>query len=250
LARRQRANDLKMPLPWRAARRKALVRFDSTMNGDPMKHVLPVVALALVVVACNKTDKSEKTALPGTAPHIATAPAERPAPAAAPTAAQSVEQPNPTAAQAAALANGQTAKWDQQGITWTLPANWKKADVSKDTFVYGGDGAFLTVAVSTMDPGFPTDVSLNAMYEAAKANEKTGKYDESKWLTLDGVRGFQCREAKPAKADDIRRLQWQGYRKYSGQTQLVTIVLSTNGAAFPKHQDKLTAILGATKLAH
>ena len=37
-----------------------------------------------------------------------------------------VEQPNPTAAQSAAIANGQAVKWDEQGITWTLPANWKK----------------------------------------------------------------------------------------------------------------------------
>jgi hypothetical protein len=51
-------------------------------------------------------------------------------------------------------------------------------------------------------------------------------------------------------ADDIRRLQWQAYRKYAGQTQLVNLILSTNGAAFPKHEDELYAILYSTKLVH
>src|SRR5438270_19076 len=54
-----------------------------------------------------------------------------------------VEKPNPTAAQTAAIANGREVKWDQQGISWTLPPNWKEQTVTNDTFNYGsGDGAF------------------------------------------------------------------------------------------------------------
>jgi hypothetical protein len=161
-----------------------------------------------------------------------------------------VEQPHPTPAQMAALAKGQTVKWPQQGILWTVPANWKKLDVNNDSFLYGGDGAFLTVAISTMDAAFPTATSFATMHQAAKSNEKSGKYDEVKLLALDSVRGLATRESTREKPDDIRRLQWQAYRKYSGQTQLVTVILSSNGAAFPKHQDQLYAILFSAKFIH
>ena len=37
-----------------------------------------------------------------------------------------VEQPELTAAQIAALAGGQSVTWDKQGMSWTLPPNWKE----------------------------------------------------------------------------------------------------------------------------
>jgi hypothetical protein len=101
-----------------------------------------------------------------------------------------------------------------------------------------------------MDPSFPTDVSLKAMYESAKTSQKMGKYDEVKWLEIDGLRGIQFRESKPEMADDIRRLEWQAYRKYAGQSQLVTLILSTNSANFPKRQDELYGILYSMKILH
>ncbi len=210
-----------------------------------MKHLPLIVAMVLVVAACNLTNKFKKTdstnsnssstSSSGNPTKIGDDP---------------VEKGEPTAAQTAALANGQDVKWDQQGITWTLPANWKKQDVRNETLSYGGDGAFLSVNISTMDASFPADISIKAMHEGAKTNVKNGKYDELKWLELDGVRGVEFRESKPEMADDIRRLEWQTYRTYAGQTQLVTLILSTNGANFPKHQDELYAILFSTKLVH
>lgn len=161
-----------------------------------------------------------------------------------------VETPNPTAAQTAALANGQEVKWDQQGITWTLPANWKKQDVRTETLSYGGDGAFLSVNISTMADSFPTEISLKAMHEGAKTEKKNGRYDEVKLLELGGLRGLEFRQSKQERADDIRRLEWQAYRNYAGQTQLVTMILSTSDAAFPKHEDELYAIMYSTKLVH
>src|SRR5258708_15239587 len=97
-----------------------------------MKHVFLLVALVLVVAACNLTNKfkagssnsnSSSTSSSGNPSKVGDDP---------------VEKPNPTAAQTAALANGQEAKWDQQGITWTLPPNWKKSEVRNQTFRYGG----------------------------------------------------------------------------------------------------------------
>lgn len=90
------------------------------MIGDLMKHLPLIILLVLVVAACNLTNKFKKTdstnsnssstSSSGNPSKIGDDP---------------VEQPAPTAAQTAALANGQSVKWDQQGITWTLPANWK-----------------------------------------------------------------------------------------------------------------------------
>ena len=162
-----------------------------------------------------------------------------------------VEQPNPTAAQSAAIANGQAVKWDEQGITWTLPANWKKQDVRNESLSYGGDGAFLSVVVSVMPQMEKmTDVSIKAMYEGAKTNQKIGKNDEVRWLALDGLPGVGFRESKQEMAGDIRRLEWQAYRTYAGSTQLVTMILSTDSGNFPKHQDELYGILYSTKIVH
>ena len=211
-----------------------------------MKNVPLIVALVLVVAACNLTDKFKKTGS-SNSNSSSTSSSGNPSKIGD----DPVEQPNPTAAQTAALANGQTVKWDQQGITWTLPANWKKQDVRNESFSYGGDGAFLTVAISTMPQMEDlTDVSIKAMYEAAKTNQKIGKYDEVKWLELDGVRGVGFRESKQEMAGDIRRLEWQAYRKFAGNTELVTLILSTDSGKFPAHQDELYAILFSTKLVH
>ena len=205
-----------------------------------MKHFLPIAALVLVVAACNLSSKLKSTnnSNSSSSGESTTMGGEQ------------VEKPNPTAAQTAAIANGQTVKWDQQGITWTMPANWTKQDVRNETFGYGGGGAFLSGNISTMDPSFPTDVSIKAMYESVKTSQKMGKYDEVKWLEIDGLRGVEFRESKPEMADDIRRLEWQAYRKYAGQSQLVTLILSTNGANFPKHEDELYGILYSMKILH
>ena len=161
-----------------------------------------------------------------------------------------VEKPVPTAAQTAAIANGQPVKWDEQGISWTLPANWKKQSVTNNSFNYGGNGAFLIVTISAMDPSFPTEISLRGFHEGAKVRKKNGEVDELKWLEIDGVRGVEFRESKPQMADDIRRLQWMTYRKYAGQTQLVNFILSTSGGKFDSRQDELYGVLYSTKLVH
>ena len=161
-----------------------------------------------------------------------------------------VEKPHPTAAQTALLAAGQEVKWDEQGMTWTLPDGWKKTNSDKNSFQAGANGAFLIVSISAMAPDFPTEISLNATHESAKVREKNGEVDELKWLELDGVRGVQFRESKPQMADDIRRLQWMTYRKFANQTQLVNVMLSTSGGKFPSRQDELYAIMFSTKLVH
>src|SRR5437870_11101162 len=209
-----------------------------------MKHIPLIVAMVLVVAACNLSNKLKNTNSSNSNSSSSSSNRSK-------SGSDSVEQPNPTAAQTAAIANGQTVKWDEQGITWTLPANWKEQTVTNDTFNYGsGDGAFLIVSISSMSADFPTDISLRAFHEGAKVREKNGQVDELKWLELDGARGVEFRESKPQTADDIRRLQWMTYRKYAGQTQLVNFILSTSGGKFEKHQDELYGILYSTKIVH
>ena len=207
-----------------------------------MKKVSLIVAMVFVVAACNLSEKFKKS---GTSNSNSSS--SNPSKIGN----DPVEQPNPTAAQTAAIANGQTVKWDQQGITWTMPANWKKQDVRNETLSYGGDGAFLSVVISVMPQMEKlTDVSIKAMYEGAKTNQKIGKNDEVRWLALDGLPGVGFRESKQEMAGDIRRLEWQAYRTYAGNTQLVTMILSTSDSAFPKHEDELYGIMYSTKIVH
>ena len=163
-----------------------------------MKKVLALFALMFVVVACNLTGKKGSNSNSSSSSGTTSVDGEP------------VEKANPTAAQAAAIANGQPVTWDQQGISWTVPANWKKQDVRNETLSYGGNGAFLTVNISVM-PQMQNlaDISIKAMHEAAKTNQKIGKYDEVRWLELDGLRGLGFRESVQERPDDIRRLEWQ-----------------------------------------
>lgn len=207
-----------------------------------MKHIPLIVVMVLAVAACNLSDKFKKSSSSNSS--SSSSGSEK-------IGGDTVEKPQPTSAQTAALANGKEVKWNQQGISWTLPPNWKEQTVTNDTFNYGsGDGAFLIVSISSMSSDFPTEISLRAFHEGAKVREKNGQVDELKWLELDGARGVEFRESKPQMADDIRRLQWMTYRKYAGQTQLVNFILSTSGGKFEKHQDELYGILFSTKIVH
>lgn len=208
-----------------------------------MKHVPWILTLVLTVAACNLTSKLGSGGNSGSSSSSSSNPST--------VDGEPVEKANPTAAQQAAIANGQEAKWDQQGITWTLPGNWKKVDVRNESFTYSGGGAHLTVAISPL-PQMENlvDTSLKAMFESAKTQQKIGKYDEVRWLELDGLRGVAFRESKQEMVDDIRRLEWQAYRKYAGTTQMITMILSTSSGEFPKHQDELYGILYSTKVVH
>jgi hypothetical protein len=210
-----------------------------------MKHFPWIIALVFIVAACNLTNKLKSSSNSNSDSSSSSSNSS------GKIGDDPVDKPNPTAAQQAAIANGQEAKWDQQGITWTLPANWKKIDVRNESFSYGGNGAFLTVAISPL-PQMEnlTETSMKAMHEAAKTQQKIGKYDEVRWLELDGLRGVGFRESKQEMPDDIRRLEWQAYRKYAGSTQMITMILSSNSGNFPKHEDELYGILYSTKIVH
>ena len=224
-----------------------------------MKNIPVLMTIALALSLCNLTNKltsksgtdSSSNSTSNTSANSSTSGGTAPTGSSAPASSnEQVERPNPTSAQTAALQDGQTVNWDQQGITWTLPKNWKPMSTGKEMFNWGGDGAFLIVNISALGDTFPMDTALQAAYTSAQTSYKNGKYEELRWLELDGLKGVSFREAMPEDQGDPRRLQWQAYRKYAGQIQLVNLIISTSGGNFAKHQDEFYAILYSTKIVH
>jgi hypothetical protein len=207
-----------------------------------MKQILTLITLGLVLSLCNLSGRfggGKGSDGVGTASGDSI---------------ETAETAEPTAAQTQALAGGSNVTWDQQGMSWTVPANWKEASKDSKTFIWrspgGFDAANLIVSISLMDESFPTEPSIKAYYDSAKTRMKNGEVDEVKWVEIDGLKGVQFREANPEKSDDFRRLHWMAYRKYAGQVQLVNVMLSSNGAGFSKHQDAMYGVLYSTKLVH
>ncbi|MBV9211177.1 MAG: hypothetical protein JOZ52_11135 [Acidobacteria bacterium] len=216
-----------------------------------MKQIPVLIFLSLVISLCNLTQKLTGNKNDNSNSNQATANSNSKGGGDLPPA----DKPEPTAAQTAALEGGQQVSWDQQGITWMLPAKWSEVSKStKDSFNWkspgSGDAAFIIASISAMGGDFPTDVSLKAFYDQAVTRQKNGEVSEVHWLELDGVRGVEFLETPPEAKDGIRRLQWITYRKYAGQSQMVNLILSTEGQYFDKHKDELFAILYSTKLVH
>ena len=207
-----------------------------------MKQIPVLLFLGLVLSLCNLGDKlktADKSGGSGTSSSDTGGDAEK---------------ATPTAAQTQALTGGATANWENQGMSWTVPPNWKESSKESKSLLWrspgGGDAANLIVSISPMDESFPTDISIKAFYDGAKTRFKNGEVDEIKWLEIDGLKGVQFRESDPEKPDGIRRLQWLAYRKYAGQVQMVNVMLSTSGKDFLKHQDAMYGVLYSTKVAH
>lgn len=139
-------------------------------------------------------------------------------------------------------------------MSWTVPQNWTEQENESKSFIWrspgGSDAANLIVSISPMDESFPTDTSLQAWYDQAKSRAKNGEVDEVKWVEIDGLKGVQFREANPEKPDDSRRLQWLAYRKYTGQVQMINLMLATEGKAFDRHKNTMYGILYSTKVVH
>jgi hypothetical protein len=165
-------------------------------------------------------------------------------------ASNTADTPQPTSAQTAAVAGGQSAVWDQQEISWTVPQRWTKQEVTSQQFFWrspgGADAASLIVSISPMSADFPTDASAKAFYDQAQTRKNNGEVNEVRWLNLNGLRGVMFRESAPEDAESPQRLQWIGYRDYKGQKQMVNIMLASRGKDFARHEDALYGILYST----
>ena len=209
-----------------------------------MKQIPVLIVLGFALSLCNLTNRlknSNNSSGPGKTASRSSNSGE-------------AEHATPTAVQVQALAGGQTVTWDQQGMSWTVPPQWKEVTNESKELVWsspgGSEAANLIVSISPMDESFPTDISIQAFYDGAKTRAKNGEVDEVKWLEIDGLKGLEFREANPEKPDGFRRLQWMAYRKYAGQVQLVNLMLSSNGRGFPKHQDAMYGVMYSTKIVH
>ena len=164
--------------------------------------------------------------------------------------APAAEAPNPTDAQRAAVSGGQTAEWEQQEISWTVPQRWSEQEVSATSLLWRSPGSWdaanLIVSVSPLPASFPADAATDALYEQAETRKANGEVNEFRWLMLNGIRGVMFRESAPESEDDSQRLQWQGYRNYKGQTQLVSVMLASRGKDFARHEDALYGVLYST----
>jgi len=158
------------------------------------------------------------------------------------------EKPSLTAAQQSIQDGASEVKWDDQGISFKVPAGFAKMDVKKESFNYGSPATgFLIASISVMPDSFPADVSIKATYDSALEQLKQGKYKNVRWLEIDGVKGVEWVESPPEEKDGIRRHQWIAFRKYQGQNQQLNIILSTDQTKFDKQSDAFAAILYSLK---
>ena len=173
-----------------------------------MKQIALVLLIGFALSLCNLSERFKKGSAGSGSSTSASDSGAKPEPA------------QPTAAQTAAIAGGKEVKWDRQGMSWTVPANWTETTNESKSFTWrspgGSEAASLIVTISPMTEEFPVDASLDAYFESAKGRAKNGEVDEVKWVEIDGLKGVQFREANPEKADDFRRLQWLAYRKCRG----------------------------------
>lgn len=166
-----------------------------------------------------------------------------------PTKTGDAEKPKLTTAQETIQNSAAEVKWDDQGISWKLPAGWPKMDVKKESFNYGSPAnGFLIASIAVMPASFPPEVSLDATYTSSLEQLKQGKYEKVRWLEIDGVKGVEWLEAMPEDKDGARRHQWIAFRNYQGQNQQLNIMISTKGSNFDKQRDIFAAIMYSMKI--
>ena len=209
-----------------------------------MKSILALGALAFALAFCGLGDR-----LKGISGAGGGNAANSTGGASASSATSSADKPELTSAQQAIQSNSSEVKWDDQGISWKLPAGWPKMEVRKESLNYGSPGnGFLIASISVMPSSFPADISLDATYTSALEQLKQGKYEKVRWLEIDGVRGVEWVEAMPEDKSGPRRHQWIAFRNYQGQNQQLNVMVSTEGSAFDKHRDTYAAIMYSMKI--
>lgn len=160
------------------------------------------------------------------------------------------EKPSLTAAQQSILDGATETSWPEQNISWKLPKGWNKMQVMKESLNYGSPATgFLIASISVMPDSFPSDTSIEATYTSALEQLKQGKYENVRWLEIDGVKGVEWVEAMPEVKDSPRRHQWIAFRRYQGQNQQLNIMLSTDGDKFEPKRDTFAAIMYSMKIA-
>ncbi len=164
--------------------------------------------------------------------------------------AEKTEKPKLSDQQQSISDNADEVKWDDQGIAWKLPKGWSKMNVKKESFMYGSPKTgFLIGTISTMAANFPSELSLKGTYDSSLEQLKNGKYENARYLEIDGIKGVEWVETMPEDKSGPRRHQWIAFRNYQGQNQQINIILSTKGNEFEKQRNTFSAILYSMKIA-
>lgn len=159
-----------------------------------------------------------------------------------------IEKVELTSKQEETLEGGEEVKWKDQGMTFTLPKGWSKMDVKKESFTYGSPKTgFLIGTISIMPASFPSETSLDAQHTQALEQLKNGKYENVRWLEIDGIKGVEWVEAPAEDKSGPRRHQWIGFRNYQGQNQQLNIMVSTKSEEFDNKKDTFAAVLYSMK---
>src|SRR6201988_4322668 len=107
-----------------------------------MKHILFVLMIGVGLSLCNLTNKLKSSSNSNSNSTISTASND----------GIVAELGTLTEAQTAALAGGQEIKWEQQGMSWTVPPKWTESSKESKEFIWrspgGGDAANLIVSIS------------------------------------------------------------------------------------------------------
>jgi len=208
-----------------------------------------IVSLGLIIFAltfCGLGDRLKQATSSGGSGSSDSAPAGA---SKDPSARGTVEKPAPTAAQQAIMDGATQVDWGEQVISWKLPSGFKKMSVMKESLNYGSPATgFLIASISVLPDSFPGETSVEATYTQALEQLKQGKYENVRWLEIDGVKGVEWVESMPEIKDGARRHQWIAFRRYLGQNQQLNIMVSTDGDKFEKQRDTFAAIMYSMKI--
>ena len=95
-----------------------------------MKQIPVLLVLGFALSLCNLTNKLKTSPNANSSGKSATSSSG----------SGEAEHATPNAAQTAALAGGQTVKWDQQGMSWTVPPQWKQETNESKELVWRSPG--------------------------------------------------------------------------------------------------------------
>jgi len=212
-----------------------------------MKLIISLGTLLLVLSFCNLSERIKNlqgSTNSNTSTNASTNSSTKP------TTDEKVEKPRLSDQQQQILDNADEIKWDEQGISWKVPKGWSKMDVKKESFNYGSPQVgFLIGTISVMPDNFPAETSLKATFDSSLQQLKNGKYENARYLEIDGIKGVEWIETMPEDKSDPRRHQWIAFRNYQGQNQQINIIISIKGSSFEKQRDTFAAILYSMKIA-
>ncbi len=144
---------------------------------------------------------------------------------------------------------GRTITWVEQNISVTVPAGWRKGETwdesSRSFRLKGAENASLSVGLGyETDAVFSPENELARVFENMKVGQKEGRYEEVRYLEIDGVKGLLSRSVDKGE----QTISWIAFRKRGTKLQYVQVFLSTSGPSFNRQPDELYNILSSIKL--